>query len=171
MLFAAFSLHIDNDERGSLWRKLDCPFSVHGNLRKMYHLFFTETRGPGSSSCRRNIFAACLRFDLFQKSRDIFLLKADVEIGYVIVQGFPLQGDIAAQSVAYAERDRFVLVAADKSFALSSARRNLTALSGLEPANSRVDATIVDGISVSVLSGVQQHCKSVALSLDALSGG
>ena len=40
--------------------------------------------------------------------------EADVEIRHVIVQRLPLNGDVAAQSVPYAERDRFVLVAADE---------------------------------------------------------
>jgi hypothetical protein len=35
MPFTAFSLHVDNDETGALRRKVDCPFSVHENLRRM----------------------------------------------------------------------------------------------------------------------------------------
>lgn len=87
---------------------------------------------------------------MFQKRRDVFLLAADVEIRNLIVQRFPLNGNIAAQSVLYAQRNRVFLVAADKLVALSSALRNLTVLSGLEPANFGVDATIVEGISVSI---------------------
>src|SRR5262245_18545040 len=52
--------------------------------------------------------------DLFQKRRDVFLLEPDIQIGRVIIQRFPLDGNIAAEPVPNAQRNRLLLVAVDE---------------------------------------------------------
>ena len=68
MSLAAFGLHIDNDQAGVLWGKLDCPLFVHENLRLSEIKVLVLLTKPGSPRQVSviKIFLRCFRnVDLF----------------------------------------------------------------------------------------------------------